>query len=71
MRGRHESGGARWARTVGIVALVSFDAYPKLPSVVVAPALEGRVVLRQETTEDHRPVKDEQQVRTTDGVAVG
>jgi hypothetical protein len=72
MRGRHErrSGGPRWARTVGIVAPFSKDAYPKLPSVVLAPTLESRVVLRQETTEDRRLVKDEQQVRTTDGVAV-
>ena len=40
--------------TEGIVAPIRGVAQPKLPSAVVAPALEGRVVLRRESTEDHR-----------------
>jgi len=40
------SDGARRARTVGIGAPVQGVALPKLPFAVVAPALDGRVVLR-------------------------
>jgi hypothetical protein len=58
--GRQEKrgGGARWARTVGIVAPVFRVAQRKPPSGVVAPALEGRVVLRREATEDHGRAKE-------------
>ena len=57
---RHErrSGGDRWARTVGVVAPVCGVALPQQPMVILAPALDGRVVLRREATEDHCMVKD-------------
>ena len=32
-------------------------AYPKLPAEGPAPALDGRVVLRKEATEDHQDVR--------------
>ena len=53
--GRHErlSGGACWAKTVGTVATIGGVAQPKLPFRVVAPALDGRVVLRHLATQDH------------------
>jgi len=46
-------GGARWVRTVGTVAPMQVVTYPELSSAVPAPALDGRVVLRKEATEDH------------------
>ena len=48
-----EFGGARGARTERIVAPACGVALPKLPIEVPAPALDGRVVLRREATEDH------------------
>jgi hypothetical protein len=52
-RGPHEvDGGSGWASTVGIVAPVVPITHPQLTIVVAAPALEGRVVLRREASED-------------------
>ena len=49
MQGKHErrGGGACWARTVGVVTPVVHVTQPQLPTIVVPPALDGRVVLRR------------------------
>jgi hypothetical protein len=55
---KRRGGGARWARTVGIVAPTYVVAQPQLPIDVVAPALDGRVILQREAGEGHRPLQD-------------
>ena len=55
---RDGSGGCWWAQTIGIAAPVGGVALPKPPIAAVAPALDGRVILRREATENHYPVED-------------
>ena len=55
MRGKHKrrSGGARWAKTIWLVAPGCGSEESKLSLIVPAPALEGGVVLHREAIEDH------------------
>ena len=42
-----------WAITVGTVAPVRSVTEPELPSIIVAPAFDGRVVLWREASDHH------------------
>jgi len=46
--------GGRGAGTVGIIAAVACVAQPELPKPVIAPALDGRVVLRSGKRSDNK-----------------